>query len=52
MSDESVSRNYAETLLALAQKANAVDEWSGLINAVAGASSRTSRCAASSRRRR
>jgi len=37
MSDESVSRNYAETLLALARKANAVEEWSGLIFAVAGA---------------
>lgn len=37
MSDESVSRNYAETLLALATKANAREEWGGLINAVANA---------------
>ena len=37
MSDESVSRNYAETLLALARKANATDEWAGLIHAVANA---------------
>lgn len=37
MSDESVSRNYAEALLALARKANATDEWAALIHAVANA---------------
>jgi F-type H+-transporting ATPase subunit delta len=37
MSDESVSRNYAETLLALAKKANATDEWAALIHALANA---------------
>ena len=37
MSDESVSRNYAEALLALARKANATDEWAALIHAIADA---------------
>lgn len=37
MRDVSISRNYAETLLALAQKANAAEEWGTLIHAVAGA---------------
>ena len=37
MRDESISRNYAEALLALATKANATEEWGGLIHALAGA---------------
>jgi F-type H+-transporting ATPase subunit delta len=37
MHEESISRNYAETLLALARKANATEEWAALINAVANA---------------
>lgn len=37
MSAESISRNYAEALLALAKKANATDEWGALMHAVAGA---------------
>ncbi len=37
MSDESVSRNYAEALLALARKASATDEWAALIHAIANA---------------
>lgn len=37
MQDISVSRNYAEALLALATKANARDEWASLIHGVAGA---------------
>jgi len=37
MSDESVSRNYAEALLALARKAGATDEWAALIHAIANA---------------
>ncbi len=37
MRDLSIARNYAEALLALATKANAVDEWGGTIHAVAGA---------------
>ena len=37
MRDESISRNYAEALLALAAKANATEEWGALMHAVAGA---------------
>jgi F-type H+-transporting ATPase subunit delta len=37
MHEASISRNYAEALLALARKANAAEEWGALINAVAGA---------------
>ena len=37
MRDLSRARNYAEALLALATKANAVDGWGGTIHAVAGA---------------
>jgi F-type H+-transporting ATPase subunit delta len=37
MHDSSIAKNYAEALLALAQKANGADEWGGLIHAVAGA---------------
>jgi F-type H+-transporting ATPase subunit delta len=37
MHEESISRNYAEALLALARKANAAAEWATLINAVASA---------------
>ncbi len=37
MHEESISRNYADTLLALARKANAATEWATLINAVAAA---------------
>ncbi len=37
MRDLSIARNYAEALLALATKANAVEEWGGTIHAVAGA---------------
>lgn len=37
MHEESISRNYAEALLALARKANATAEWATLIHAVAGA---------------
>lgn len=37
MRDESISKNYAEALLALAAKANATEEWGGLIHALAGA---------------
>ncbi len=37
MRDESIARNYAEALLALAKKANAATEWAGHINAIAGA---------------
>ena len=37
MHEESISRNYAEALLALARKANAATEWATLINAVASA---------------
>jgi F-type H+-transporting ATPase subunit delta len=37
MHEESISRNYAETLLALARKANEAGEWATLINAVASA---------------
>lgn len=37
MSDESVSRNYAEALLALARKANATDDWAAFIHAIANA---------------
>lgn len=37
MHEESISRNYAEALLALARKANATGEWATLINAVANA---------------
>lgn len=36
MRDTSIARNYAEALLALARKANAVDEWGGLIHSMAG----------------
>jgi F-type H+-transporting ATPase subunit delta len=35
--DESIARNYADVLLTLARKANATEEWAGLIQAVAGA---------------
>lgn len=35
MSIEGVARNYAETLLVLAEKANAVEPWAQLIDAVA-----------------
>jgi len=37
MHELSIARNYAEALLALARKANAAEEWAGLINAVAQA---------------
>ena len=37
MRDETIARNYAEALLALATKANATEEWGGTIHAVAGA---------------
>jgi F-type H+-transporting ATPase subunit delta len=37
MHDLAISRNYAEALLALARKANAAEEWAGLINALAQA---------------
>ena len=37
MRDESIARNYAEALLALARKANAATEWGALVNAVAAA---------------
>ena len=37
MRDETIAKNYAEALLALAKKANATEEWGGLIHAVAGA---------------
>ena len=37
MRDESISRNYADALLALATKANATEEWGGLIHALADA---------------
>ncbi|MBM4194924.1 MAG: ATP synthase F1 subunit delta [Gemmatimonadetes bacterium] len=37
MRDVSISRNYADALLALATKANAAEEWGALIHAVAGA---------------
>ena len=35
MSLEGVARNYAETLLVLAEKADAVEPWAGMIDAVA-----------------
>ena len=37
MRDESIARNYAEALLALARKENAATEWGSLIHAVAAA---------------
>ena len=37
MRDETIARNYAEALLALATKANATEEWGGTIHALAGA---------------
>ena len=37
MRDSTIARNYAEALLALARKANALDAWGGLIAAVADA---------------
>jgi F-type H+-transporting ATPase subunit delta len=37
MHEESISRNYADALLALARKANEATEWATLINAVASA---------------
>lgn len=37
MSAESISKNYAEALLALATKAHATEEWGALMHAVAGA---------------
>ncbi len=37
MHEESIARNYADALLALARKANAATEWATLINAVASA---------------
>jgi len=37
MRDESIARNYAEALLALARKENAATEWASLIHAVAAA---------------
>ena len=37
MHEESIARNYAEALLALARKASAAEEWAGLIHAVANA---------------
>ena len=37
MHEESIARNYADALLALARKVNAATEWAGLINAVASA---------------
>ena len=37
MRNESIAKNYAEALLALAQKANATDDWGALMHAVAGA---------------
>lgn len=37
MRDETIARNYAEALLALAKKANATEEWGEVVHAVAGA---------------
>ena len=37
MRDETIARNYAEALLALATKANAAEEWGGIVHALAGA---------------
>jgi len=37
MRNESISKNYAEALLALSTKSNATEEWGGLMHAVAGA---------------
>ena len=37
MRDTTIARNYAETLLALARKANALEAWGTMINAVADA---------------
>lgn len=37
MHEASIATNYAEALLALATKAGAVEEWGGLIHALAGA---------------
>jgi F-type H+-transporting ATPase subunit delta len=37
MREQSISKNYAEALLALATKANGTEEWGGLIHALAGA---------------
>ena len=37
MRDETIAKNYAEALLALANKANAPEEWGGMIHAVASA---------------
>ena len=37
MRDTTIARNYAEALLALARKENALDDWGALIGAVADA---------------
>jgi F-type H+-transporting ATPase subunit delta len=37
MHEESIARNYADALLALARKANAAADWAALINALANA---------------
>jgi F-type H+-transporting ATPase subunit delta len=37
MRDESIARNYADVLLTLARKADATQEWAGIIHAIAGA---------------
>jgi F-type H+-transporting ATPase subunit delta len=37
MREQSISKNYAEALLALAKKADATEEWGGLVHALAGA---------------
>lgn len=43
MRDSTIARNYAEALLALARKANALDAWGGMISAVADAIEREPR---------
>ncbi len=45
MRDATIARNYAEALLALARKANALDAWGGLMSAVADAIEREPRLA-------
>ena len=43
MRDSTIARNYAETLLALARKANALEGWGGMIGEVADAVTRDQR---------
>lgn len=45
MRDTTIARNYAEALLALARKANALDAWGGMISAVSDAIEREPRLA-------